>query len=116
MFGFSNPGYTKLRSALPASLQNTYDQVFDAIEHFVPSYWDTPVRDRTLTLVMAEWMVAVAEEGRLPVPRYAYLRAAHMAEITRKFNNRDPKDGWSSSSRANEIIAALHDDGLIPPE
>jgi hypothetical protein len=115
MFGLFKPGYEQLLDHLPATLRGTYKRVFEAIEDLIPSYWHRRTRERTLNLVMADWLLEVADERLLPVPPRCKTHAAKVAEVTRRFNDRDPRDGWQSSSRANEILAALREDGLIPP-
>jgi hypothetical protein len=115
MFRLSRPGYEQLLDHLPAALRGTYQRVFEVIENFVPSYWDPRTRERTLNIVMADWLVEVSDEGLLSIPPMCRTHAEKVAEVTRRFNDRDPRDGLSSSSRAREILAALRADGLVPP-
>ena len=115
MFSLFKPGHAQLLDHLPSALHGTYRRVFEAIEDLVPSYWERRERERTLNLVMADWLVEVSDEGLLPIPPRCRTHAEKVAEVTRRFNDRDPRDGWSSTSRAREILAALREDGLVPP-
>ena len=115
MFRLFKPGYEQLLDQLPAALQKSYGRVFEAVEDLVPSYWERRTKERTLNLVMANWLIEVSDEGLLPIPPICRAHAEKVAEVTQRFNDRDPRDGWSSSSRASEILAALRADGLVPP-
>jgi hypothetical protein len=116
VFGFGKGGYRQLREALPPAQGATFDTVLSAIDVFVPMYWPKNTRQRTLNLVMARWIVAVSDNERLSVTPYVYSLAARMAETTQRFNAGDSVHGMSSTSRAEEIMAVLYEDGLIPPD
>ena len=115
MIRLFKPGYEELRGCLEGLAREAFDEVLEAISESVPSYWDKRWRERTLNLVMAEWLVAWAESRKVFISRFAYLRAAHMAQTTRRFNDGDLWDGISATSRADEILVALEDGGFMPP-
>lgn len=115
MFNLFKPAYVQLQSSLAPAVAREYDEVLSSFIDHIPTYWSKGAQDRAITIVMAEWVMANAAAGRLPISGYLYSRAARFDEICRMHNERDyAGHGGSSNAFANDIIRALREAEIIP--